>query len=67
MKYFVYRGMDKVEVEGDSVGVRLPNGDEFELTLRQTDGELELSLNRPGQLVIEPRACNQVYLRKAER
>ncbi len=60
MKYFVYHGMDKVEIEGDSVGLTLPDGKTFELTLKR-DGEVEIRTTT-GSLILIPRASNVVEI-----
>jgi len=61
MKYILFRGMEKVEVEADSVGLVLDNGDVFELQYRKSDGEV--SLNVSGRLNIIPVAANVVRIR----
>ncbi len=61
MKYIAYRGLDKIEIEADSVGLITDDKREFELQFRKSDNEISLSANG-GALIIYPRATNVVRL-----
>lgn len=60
MKYILFKGFDKFEVDADSVGLELDDGTVFELKYRKSDGEVSLSTDH--QILIEPRAANVVRL-----
>lgn len=59
-KYILIRGMEKIEVEADSVALITPEGHEVELTWRKTDKIASVSCD--GQLIVRPVASNVIRL-----
>ena len=59
-KYFIYRGLEKIEIEADSVGLITADGHELELQCR-SDGEISLSAYK-GSLIIIPRSSNLIHV-----
>lgn len=60
-KYIAYRGMEKVEIEADSIGILTSDRREIELQFRKSDGEISLN-SISGPISIEPRAANVVRI-----
>lgn len=60
-KYILFRGMEKIEVAADSIGIELPKVGYVELTYRKSDDEISLSTS--GEMIIEPRASNVIRVR----
>jgi hypothetical protein len=59
-KFIIIRGMEKIEVEADSVALITPEGREIELAWRR--GDKIASVSCDGQLIVRPMAANVVRL-----
>lgn len=62
-KYYAYRGMDKVEIEADSVGIITDDGVDVDLHFRKSEGEISLSVN--GRMIIIPYATSVIRIQRS--
>jgi len=61
-RFFILKGLDKMEVECDGVILETSDGQAFELYYRKSDNEISLTTDH-GRLIIVPCASNTVRVR----
>lgn len=60
-KYYAINGLKLTEIDADGLILKTDDGQEVELFYRKSDKIVSISTK--GQMVVEPRASNLVYIR----